>query len=297
MGSVFLATTGAEALYSDMGHVGKNSIYVSWTIVKISLILNYLGQGAFLLSLMNYQFIDPSDIANPFYDMLIPGFDIVGVLLGAIAAIIASQALISGSFSIVSEAIRLEFLPTLRTFYPSETKGQLYIPIVNNILFFGCIGIVLIFQTSSHMESAYGLAITITLLATSILLFVYLMCVRKLRLLALLYAVIFIPIESMFFVSCLSKFSHGGFVALIIAFVIAAIMIIWYVSGEIEKSEIAHVDIKKYLPRIEKLRKDSELPYYTDNLIYITKTNNRAQVERDIMYSIFDKDFKRAKTY
>ena len=294
---MFLATTGAEALYSDMGHVGKRSIYISWPIVKVSLILNYLGQGAWLLANNNNADIIALEDLNPFYDMLLPGFDYFGVALGAIAAIIASQALITGSFSIVSEAIRLNLLPPLHTFYPSETKGQLYIPLVNNTLMVGCICIVAIFQTSSHMEAAYGLAITITLMTTSILLTTYLFSVKKKRVFAVIYALCFGVIEVIFFISCLGKFIHGGFVAIIIALIIASIMIVWHISGKIEKFERTYVELPKFASQLKKLRDDEGVPSYTDNLVYLTTSNTPKLIERDILYSILDKEPKRAKTY
>ena len=228
LGSIFLAATGAEALYSDMGHVGAENIYISWPFVKLCLILNYLGQGAWILtSRADAAALSPGEL-NPFFQMLTPALRPAAVLLGAAAAIIASQALITGSYTLVSEAIRLDLMPHLKVQYPSETKGQLYIDTVNAFLWIGCTLVVLYFRSSDRMESAYGLAITVTMLMTTLLLSVYLLRVRQKPVLAALVLVVFGAIESVFFFSSLGKFAHGGYVTVILALLLFLIMIVWH---------------------------------------------------------------------
>ena len=204
LGSVFLATTGAEALYSDMGHVGKNSIYISWPFVKICLILNYLGQGAWLMQNKgNAGLLSIVDM-NPFFQMIPQGLRPIAVLLSTAAAIIASQALITGSFTLVSEASRLDLMPHMKIMYPSQTKGQIYIPLVNLAIWAACSGVVLFFKTSAHMEAAYGLSITITMLMTTLLLTVYLRKVKGLWILPGVFLLVFGCLEGMFFISSLT---------------------------------------------------------------------------------------------
>ena len=297
LGSVFLATTGAEALYSDMGHVGKKSIYISWPFVKICLILNYLGQGAWIINNAGNASLAGIEDLNPFYLMIAPEFRIVAIILGAMAAIIASQALITGSFSIVSEAIRLNLLPHMRTFYPSETKGQIYIPFVNNALWVACSVIVILFQTSANMESAYGLAITITLLMVTILLTAYLDAVEHKKILAFLFLVVFGAIEVVFLASCAGKFFHGGFVAILIAAFIISVMVAWHRGTFIERKQSKTLRIRNYIDRLRNLKDDSSIPTTADNLIMFSQTKNKEYVERDVLYSILDKQPKRAKAY
>ncbi len=227
LGFVFLSTTGAEALYSDMGHVGKANIYASWPFVKAALILNYLGQGAWLLANNSNPQMLTMDIVNPFYMMLPEPLRPFAIVLSAVAAIIASQALITGSFSLVSEATRLNLMPHLRIHYPSDTKGQLYIPLVNNIMWVGCIFIVLLFQNSERMESAYGLAITVTMLMTTTLLTSYIAGILKHKLGACVFALLFGAIELCFFASCLTMFFDGGYVMIFLAALLFGLMYVW----------------------------------------------------------------------
>lgn len=297
LGSVFLATTGAEALYSDMGHVGKKSIYISWPFVKICLIFNYLGQGAWIIANIDNTSLASINDLNPFYMMLGPELRIAGIILGAMAAVIASQALITGSFSIVSEAIRLDLLPHMKTFYPSETKGQIYIPLVNNILWIGTTVVVLYFQTSANMEAAYGLAITITLLMVTILLTVYLWSLKKRRIISILFAVVFGFIETVFFLSCAGKFMHGGYVAILIAFLIFLVMVSWDRGTAVERAQRKTLKLKNYIDKLDSLRNDSNIPSTAHNLVFLTHTKNKDYVERDILYSILDKQPKRAQAY
>ena len=297
LGSVFLAATGAEALYSDMGHVGREHIYRSWPFVKLCLILNYLGQGAWVLSNRGNQILVLIEDMNPFFLMLPQGLRPVAVLLGALAAIIASQALITGSYTLVSEAIRLDLMPHMLIRYPSDTKGQLYIGTVNTALWIGCSMVVLYFRSGTRMESAYGLAITVTMLMTTLLLAVYLMKVRKKPATALFVLVVFGAIESVFFFSSLAKFAHGGYVAVIMAMLLFAVMVIWHKGTELEQKYSVRLKLRDYLDNIAALRNDETTPPCADNLVYIDKGEDPETVDRDILYSILDRDPKRACAY
>ena len=297
LGSVFLATTGAEALYSDMGHVGKGNIYLSWPFVKICLVLNYLGQGAWLLNHQGSESLAKIEDMNPFFEMLPGSVRILAVLLSTMAAIIASQALITGSFTLVSEATRLDLMPRMKITYPSQTKGQSYIPLVNRVLWVACAVVVIYFRSSARLESAYGLAITMTMLMTTILLFVYLWNVKGRRILPILFIIFFGGLEGFFFASSLSKFAKGGYVALILAVLLLFIMIIWYQATAIERSQEVDLHIKDYLKMFSELTKDESIPYLTDNLVYIVHEREGDKIERDVLYSIFNKNTKRAKNY
>ena len=297
LGSVFLAATGAEALYSDMGHVGRESIYISWPLVKICLILNYLGQGAWLLSSRGDAALASLESLNPFFLMLPGALRPVAVILSALAAVIASQALITGSYTLVSEAIRLDLMPHLKVQYPAETKGQIYIDTVNKILWVGCTFIVLLFRSSARMESAYGLAITVTMLMTTLLLFVYLSCVRGKKALAWGVLIVFGAIETVFFLSSLSKFAHGGYVAVIMALLLLSIMIIWHRGTQLEQKYSVRLKLGDYTENLAALRGDSALPELTQNLVYIGSSDDMETIDRNTLYSILDKDPKRARAY
>ncbi|MBY4798363.1 KUP/HAK/KT family potassium transporter [Collinsella sp. AGMB00827] len=297
LGSVFLATTGAEALYSDMGHVGKPNIFASWPFVKACLILNYLGQGSWLLANSGSEELLAINDLNPFFEMLPEAMRPFAVILSTVAAIIASQALITGSFTIVSEATRLNLMPHLKINYPSDTKGQLYIPIVNLIMGVGCVGVVLLFQTSSHMEAAYGLAITLTMLMTSILLFVYLARLMGRRFGAVIFLIFFGMIEAMFFLSSLTKFRHGGYITLLMAAVLLAVMLVWRRGTAIERTQTVTLPIKDYVDQLARLRNDKEYPLLADNLVFLLNRSQDGAIDRDVLYSVLDKYPKRARAY
>ena len=297
LGNVFLCTTGAEALYSDMGHVGKANIYASWPFVKACLILNYLGQGAWILANNTNAELAGLHELNPFFQMLPENLRVFAVVLSTFAAIIASQALITGSYSIISEAIRLNLMPHMRNAYPSETKGQIYIPLVNNIMWVSCIGVVLYFRSSSHMEAAYGLAITVTMLMTTMLLFTYLMRVRKRKVAAWPFLLFFMAIELAFFFSSLTKFLHGGYVTVVIAALIFVVMYIWRRGTAIERTQSVYLPTKQYIDQLAELRQDDEIPYLADNLVFLTNDSSPDRLDRDILYSILDKRPKRARAY
>ena len=297
LGSVFLCTTGAEALYSDMGHVGKSNIYVSWPFVKVCLILNYLGQGAWIITNHTNESFNAIKDLNPFFEMLPSQLRPFAVILSALAAIIASQALITGSYSIVSEAIKLDLMPHIKINYPSTTKGQIYIPLVNNIMWVGCIGVVLLFQSSEHMEAAYGLAITVTMLMTSILLYTYLAVIRKRLWAAIPFILFFGAIEAMFFFSSLTKFFHGGYFTVLMATAIFVVMFVWRRGTAVERTQSVYLPVDKYIDQLRSLSHDADYTTLADNLVFLTNDSSFDKLDRDIIYSILDKRPKRAKAY
>ncbi|WP_195270031.1 KUP/HAK/KT family potassium transporter [Eubacterium sp. 1001713B170207_170306_E7] len=297
LGSVFLATTGAEALYSDIGHVGRGNVYASWPFVKVCLILNYLGQGAWLMANKNNTALSALTDLNPFFQMLPDNIRIFGVLLSTLAAVIASQALITGTFTLVSEAIRLDLMPHMRITYPSETKGQLYIPLVNLIMWLACSGVILYFRSSARLESAYGLAITLTMLMTTLLLFMYLRCLKGLKILPFIFLIFFGGLEGIFFLSSLSKFESGGYVALLIATLLFAIMAVWHRGTDIERSQALKLHISDYIGMFRDVHMDKRLTTISDNLVYLVNETQGDTIDRDILYSVFDKKTKRARAY
>lgn len=298
LGAVFLATTGAEALYSDVGHVGKGNIMASWPYVFICLALNYLGQGVWILENPNYH-AGNTDF-NPFFEALPSQWKFFAIILATLAAIIASQALITGSFTLVSEASGLKFLPRMKIIYPSTEQGQIFIPSINKMLCVATIGIVFLFKTSEHMEAAYGLAITVTMLMTTILLFEYLSLKKVNILLRLVFLFLFGAIESMFLISSLAKFLHGGYVTVIIAAFIGAIMYIWYFGNKVRdrrEAKNAYVRLDEYTSMLSNLSHDDSVPLYATNLVYMAKVKYNKLIKRDILYSILDKRPKRAHAY
>lgn len=297
LGSVFLCTTGAEALYTDMGHVGRSSIYVSWPFVKVCLILNYMGQCVWIIQNQGDPAIQAISDLNPFYVMLPASLRPVAILLSALAAIIASQALISGSYTLVHEAANLDLMPHLDVRYPSDTKGQIYVPFVNNILWLLCVAVVLYFRTGSRIENAYGLAITISMLMMTAMFCVYIGVLHKKRIAAFLFGLVFFAFEGVFFVSSLGKFMVGGYVAIIISAAILFIMICWYRGTEIEKAQDIHLYMRDHLDAIKDLQNDDSIPLCSNNIVYLTKGDDFEKIDRDILYSILDKDPKRADAY
>ena len=297
LGSVFLATTGAEALYSDMGHVGRENIYASWPFVKLCLILNYAGQSAWIIKNLDNAALIAMEDMNPFFQMLPELLRPVAVLMGAAAAIIASQALITGSYTLVSEAISLDLMPHMQIRYPSDTKGQMYISLVNTIIWIGCSAVVLLFKTSAHMEAAYGLSITVTMLTTTILLSAYIAKVRGRTVPAVLMLVLFGSLEATFFISSLSKFMKGGYFAVILATLLFLVMYIWHRGTGIERSQRVNLRMRAYIDELDALRRDESIPKCADNVVFLTNTSDPEFIDRDILYSILDKDPKRAESY
>jgi KUP system potassium uptake protein len=300
LGGVFLCTTGAEALYSDLGHCGKWNIRYSWVFVKTCLILNYLGQGAWLLSTYNGKPITADMISagfNPFYGVMPHWFLYFGIALATAAAIIASQALISGSFTLISEAMRLNLWPKFRINYPTEARGQLYIPAINLLLFVGCIGIVLHFKKAANMEAAYGLAITLCMIATSILFANYLVMHRIKSSLVYLYLIVYFTIEFSFLFANMEKFPHGGYVAVLMGGFLFLVMYNWFKARKIKNRYVEFVRLEHYIPKIQELSNDRSVPKYATHLVYLTSADNPKEIEHKIIYSILNKKPKRADIY
>lgn len=293
LGAVFLCTTGAEALYSDLGHCGINNIRTSWVFVKIMLILNYLGQGAWIIAHVDHL----TSGLNPFYAIMPHGMLFFGIVMATIAAIIASQALISGSFTIFSEAMNLKFWPRQKIKYPTDVKGQLYIPFVNMSLFILCVIVILFFKSSERMEAAYGLSITITMLMTTFLLSAYLTIRRVNRWLTLLFLIVFVGLESIFFVANMAKFMNGGWVTMLLASVMIAIMYVWYNATTIRNSQIQIRDVRESFSIISDIKNDESIPKYATNIVYLTKLGGKYDIEQKILYSIINKHPMRADHY
>ncbi len=300
LGAVFLCTTGAEALYSDLGHCGKQNIRVSWIFVKSCLILNYLGQGAWLLSHYKDTTITDAMITkgfNPFYGLMPGWFLLIGILIATSAAIIASQALISGSFTLISEAIRLNLWPKMRIKYPTEARGQLFVPGINALLFFGCCGIVLYFRKSTNMEAAYGLAITMCMIATTMLFANYLVLHRKAPWMIYVFLIVYLSIETAFLAANLDKFPHGGFVTLIAGGGLFGIMYIWFRAKKIKNRYLEFVRLENYTSKIGELSNDKSIPKYATHLVYLTSADNPKEIEHKIIYSILSRLPKKADIY
>ena len=300
LGAVFLCTTGAEALYSDLGHCGRANIRYSWVFVKACLILNYLGQGAWLLASFKGKIITDEIIKggfNPFFGVMNDQFRLIGLVIATFAAIIASQALISGSFTLISEAIRLNLWPRMKINYPSEAKGQLFIPGINLLLFVGCCSIVLYFKSASAMEAAYGLAITLCMLSTSILFANFLVSRRTNSLLIYLYLAVYLTLECVFLFANLDKFPHGGYIALMVGGGLFIVMYVWFRSRKIKNRYVEFVRMEEYIPKLEELSNDNSVPKYATHLVYMTSANNPKEIEHKIIYSILSGKPKRADIF
>lgn len=295
LGAVFLATTGAEALYSDLGHCGRKNIRITWGFVKTSLLLNYLGQAAWIMSLGNGNKLNGQ---NPFFELMPNWFLIPGVIIATSAAIIASQALISGSYTLINEAMNLNFWPRVAVRQPSEIKGQIYIPSINIILWIGCVLMVLHFQSSSNMEAAYGLAITITMMVTTILLSYFLLFkLRWKKILVYMVLTLFATIEISFFIANIHKFPEGGYITLVISSIFFFIMFSVYKGRRISNRFTKFVDLGKHVTMIKELSDDESIPKFSTHIIYLSKANTRHEIEEKIIRSIFSKKPKRADVY
>ncbi len=293
LGSVFLATTGAEALYSDLGHCGKKNIQYSWIFVKTALLLNYFGQGAWVM-LRKEKFLNG---LNPFYEVMPHWFLIIGIFIATAAAIIASQALISGSFTLISEAMRLNFWPKIRVKFPTEIRGQIYIPSINWILWVGCIAVMLYFRESSKMEAAYGFSITIAMLMTTLLMYYYMKFVRKWPAIIIsIILIVFLTVEISFFIANIAKIKQR-WMFLIFEFGIIGVMYVWYRARKIKNRYVEFVRLETYIPRIQELSNDRSVPKYATHLIYLTSADNPKEIEHKIIYSILNKKPKRADIY
>jgi KUP system potassium uptake protein len=293
LGSVFLCTTGAEALYSDLGHCGRGNIRISWIYVKTCLILTYVGQAAWLLKNHTGNIF----ASKTFFGLIPDWFQIPGIIIATAAAIIASQALISGSFTLISEAIRLNLWPKMKIKYPSEAKGQLFIPGINLLLFVGCCGITLYFKTSSAMGAAYGLAITLCMMATTGLFSNYMVARRIKPIFIYSFLTVFLTIETSFLIANLDKFPKGGYVTLIVGGALFVVMYTWYRARKIRNRYIEFVRLEEYVPKIEELSTDTSVPKYATHLVYLTSANNPKEIEHKIIYSILSGKPKRADIY
>lgn len=301
LGAVFLCTTGAEALYSDLGHCGRDNIRLSWIYVKICLLLNYFGQGASLLA--NHTGLEVTKEAkaslgiNAFYDIMPQWFIIPGVIIATSAAIIASQAMVSGSFTLISEALRLNLWPKMKIRYPSEEKGQLFIPGINLLMFVGCVAVVLYFRESSKMEAAYGLAIVVTMIMTTILFANYMVLHRVKSAWIYLFLVVYFVVEVAFLIALLQKFTHGGYITMIVGGIMFLVMYVWFRSRKIKNRYVEFVRMEHYVPQIQELSNDKTVPKSATHLVYMTSANNPKEIEHKIIYSILNKKPKRADIY
>jgi len=293
LGAVFLCTTGAEAMYSDLGHCGKSNIRMGWGFVKVCLLLSYFGQGAWLLQHEGTTL----NGAIPFFEIMPKGLLFIGVLIATMATVIASQALISGTFTLVNEAMKLRLWPSTRVRYPSQIKGQIYIPSINWILMFGSIMVVLYFKESDAMQAAYGLAITFDMLMTTSLLVYYFSTSKKSRIRSAVMALVFFGIEGAFLVSNLSKFSHGGWFSFTIAAIFFVMMFILYKARGVRERHTEFVDLKHYVPMIQDLQADKSIPKEATNLVYMAVADSKRSIDSNIVYSIFKKRPKRADVY
>ncbi len=293
LGGVFLCTTGAEALYSDLGHCGKKNIRVSWFFVKVMLVLNYLGQGAWILANPNY---DTKSI-NPFFELVPDSMVLYLVAIATMAAVIASQAMISGSFTLISEAVRLNLWPKVRINYPSVQKGQLYVPSINWLLCIGCIIIVLTFRESDKMEGAYGLAINLSFLMTTALMLIFMHSRKVPMYLIATFAIVYGSIEMLFLFGNASKFLHGGWFALLVSIALLMVMWTWYMARKIKNRFVKYVEIEDYFSIINELSQDQSVAKFCSQLVYLTSANFKTEIESKIVYSIIQKEPKRADVY
>ena len=291
LGAVFLCVSGAEDLYVDLGHCGRPNVRIAWFVVKVCLLANYFGQAAYLLSI-NYN-----SGKNPFFAIVPESFIVFQVILATLAAIIASQSLITGSFTLISEAIKLNLFPKLIIKYPTELKGQVYVSAVNIILFICSSCVVIFFRTSSNMEAAYGLSISITMFVTTLLLGIYLYKVKNKKIFAIIFLMIF-GIEELFFLYANSlKFVNGGYITVLIALLIFIIMFIWYRGTEIKERESQYLTVKNYTKQLLQLSMDKSVPKYATNLVYLTGAKKEEDVDYAVLYSILNKQPKRANVY
>ncbi len=293
LGAVFLCTTGGEALYSDLGHCGKQNIRFSWGFVKICLLLSYFGQAAFIISNKQMDW----HVVSPFYSLMPKWFLYIGIAVATSATVIASQALISGCFTLVNEAMKLKLWPNQKIIYPSISQGQIYIPFINWFLFLGCTAVVLLFKESSKMEAAYGLAITIDMLMTTSLLSYYFTVKRKPKVFIYAFLLFFLWIEFTFLSANLNKFAHGGWFALMIAVFIFITMYLFYLGKKLRNKHIEFVEIKDYLDDLIDLQNDTTIPKEATNLVFMCNANDKKHIDSNIIYSIFRKKPKRADTY
>ena len=293
LGGVFLCTTGAEALYADMGHVGCRNIQIAWIFIKISLLLCYFGEAALLESHIGQTLNN----VDAFYGLVPHWFLMPSIIISTLATIIASQALISGTYTLFNEAIRLNIWPKLRTKFPTDLRGQVYVPTINWLMMFGCIGMVLYFRESKNMEAAFGLSVTLTMLMTTILLSYYLYTRKRSKIFVALILLVYLWIEFTFLIANLKKFTHGGWLTLLIGTILVFVMYIWYTGRKIKSRYKKYLSLEKYIPVLQQLSNDKTIPKYATHLVYLTIAEKPTIIEQRIIGSIFAHQPKRAKFY
>jgi len=293
LGGVFLCTTGAEALYSDMGHCGRNNIRVSWFYIQICLVLCYLGQAQWLMQHLGQS----AETLNPFFGLVNKWFLLPAIIIATLATIIASQALLSGTFTLITEAIRLKLWPRMRIVFPNNMRGQMYVPAMNWILMIACCAVVLGFRTSDNMTAAFGLSVTITMLMTTFLITAFLYINRVNKILVFLVLVVYLTIEGSFLIANLQKFQHGGWVTLMLGILYAFVMYVWYRVTNIKSNTYKFIKTDTVLPQLKELSNDNNVPLLATNLVYLTASGSPAQIETKVANSIFDHQPKRAEIY
>lgn len=298
MGTVFLSTTGAEALYSDMGHVGRGSIYATWPFIFIALVFCYFGQGAWMLKNATNSAIIKMGTVNPFFQMMPgTGWRTVAVIMSVTAGVIASQALITGAFTMVSEATSLNWMPHLQVRYPAHTRGQLYIPAVNFVLCAATLTVLFMFRDSEHISAAYGLALTITMITTTVLLGEYIWKAQHHIFWSIVFMIVFLTIQILFLIASLAKFMRGGWFTMLLTLLILLIMYAWDIGTKVERSQRRHLSPREFLPALDMLHRDQRVPLYADNVVYMTSDSEMRRLDTDIFYSIFNGHPKRARAW
>ncbi len=292
LGAIFLCTTGAEALYSDLGHCGKQNIQVSWIFVKTALLLNYFGQGAWVLNHAEGPLTQ-----NPFYAVMPSWFLWLGITISTLAVVVASQALISGAYTLINEAVQLNFWPKVAVRYPTNFRGQVYLPSINRFLWMGCVGVVVYFQESTNMEAAYGLSIIITMIMTTFLLCFYLYYKQFPVWIIVVFVIVYGMVEGAFLWANLSKFIHGGWITALMASVLVMVMCGWYLARKIRRKYLEFTKIDDYIPLLLQLSQDHDIPKYATHLVYLTRADRKTDVESRVMYSILERQPKRADVY
>ena len=292
LGAIFLCTTGAEALYAELGRCGKSNIRISWPFIKVALLLNYFGQGAWLM--MN---IDKGTFINPFFEMMPKWFLFPGIIMATTAAIIASQAIITGSYTLISEAVSLNFWPKIRILHPSLIKGEIYLPFVNWFLWITCSFTVIFFKESANMTAAYGLSINIAEIITTLLLLYFLLQKGINHRLVLLLFMVLVTVEGSFLIANLHKFTSGGWFTILLASLFFLVMFGWYFGRKLKNRYITFASLDQYLKIFKDLSKDESVPKFATNLVYLIRANKLEHVESKVIYSIFHKQPKRADTY
>ena len=293
LGGVFLCTTGAEALYADMGHVGRRNIQMAWILIKVSLVLCYFGEAALLEKHLGQTLSN----VDPFYGLVPRWFLMPSIVISTLATIIASQALISGTYTLINEAIRLDVWPKLRTVFPSDLQGQVYIPAINWMMMAGCIGMVLYFRESSNMEAAFGLSVTLTMLMTTVLLSYYLHTKRYPKLFTYAILIIYLWIEITFLVANMKKFEHGGWLTMLIGLLLITVMYVWQAGRKLKGKYKKYLRLDNYIPDLIKLSEDTSVPKFATHLVYLTLAERPGAIEERIIDSIFYQQPKRADVY